>query len=268
MPTVILDMDGVIYRGTEPLPGASQAVETLRAHGAGIGFLTNNSWRTRASYVERLAEFGIRAEEREIMTSGEATARRLKASGHAGCRIYVVGGDGLAETLARHGFEVDTDEEGDRCDFVVVGWDKRFTFAKIVRAQSEIIVNGARLIATNADAMFPAKKGRVLPGAGSMVAAIETASSAKAEIIGKPGTTSLRYLLEDLGVEPDAPTADIWVVGDRLDTDMACGNEYGAHTVCVTTGIATRDQAESATGRQRPEHIIDSLAELVDLVLR
>jgi 4-nitrophenyl phosphatase len=267
MPTVILDMDGVIYRGGEPLPGVVQAVETLRTRGAGIGFLTNNSWRTRASYIERLAEVGIRAEEREIMTSGEATARYLIASGHAGSRIYVVGGDGLAETLTRHGFEVDTNDEGEPCDFVVVGWDRRFTFAKIVRAQSEIVFNRASLIATNADPMFPAKNGRVLPGAGSMVAAIETASAAKAEVIGKPGTTSLRYLLEDLGAEPDSPAGDVWMVGDRLDTDIACGNEYGAHTVCVTTGITTRDQAEKATGRRRPEHIIDFLTELVDLVL-
>ncbi len=265
MTTVIFDMDGVIYRGSETLPGVVDCIRNLRDHLIKTGFLTNNSVRSREDYIERLRRYGIDSEIHEIMTSGEATARYLISLGYNGQRIYVIGGKGLATTLTASGFEVDTLDEGNPCDFVIIGWDREISFNKIARAQHEILVNGAKLIATNADAMFPTQGGRLLPGAGSMVAAVERASGTSAEIIGKPRDLSLRYLLDELGSGSDDPSS-VWVVGDRLDTDITCGNSHGAVTVLVTTGIASRKDGEQADGMLRPDHIIDKIAELPDLI--
>jgi len=259
-------MDGVIYRGDETQPDAPGCMVNLRKAGYMTGFLTNNSGRSRESYIEVLSKHGIPAEIKEIMTSGEATARYLIEKGHGGARVYVVGGDGLAETLSVAGFEVDTEDEGEKCEIVIVGWAKNINFNKIARSQLEIFVNGAVFIATNTDAMFPAMGNRLLPGAGSMVAAIAAASDAVPEIIGKPKIISLEYLLKELGCEGESPDST-WVVGDRLDTDIACGNSYGANTVLVTTGIASRDEGENAVGMEHPDYIIDALDELPDLVL-
>ncbi len=258
----VFDMDGVIYRGTEILPGAVECIGFLRERNARIGFLTNNSTKSREKYVDIFAGHGIKIEFNEVMTSGEATARHLVANGHNGDRIYVIGGDGLTETLERYGFTVDTGDQGDPCGFVVIGWTRGFSFYQIVRAQTEILENDAKLIATNTDAVFPAGEGKFLPGAGTMVAAVETATGMKAEVIGKPKIISLKYLLEDLGVDRNAQPESVWVVGDRLNTDIACGNAYGAKTVLVTTGISTREQAENAPAEMRPDHVIDSLTEL------
>ena len=266
MTVVIFDLDGVLYRGNETIPDAPDCVSGLRNHGIATGFLTNNASRTRESVVERIAKHGIDAAIDEVMTSGEATARYLKDKGFSGRRIYTIGQDGLIETLERYGLNVDIEDVGDPCDFVVVGWDRGITFNKIARAQHEILVNKATLIATNRDAMFPAEGGSVLPGAGAMVAAVETASNAIAEVIGKPKTYSLKYLIDDLIEGVEVSKDSIWVVGDRLDTDIVCGNSYGAKTVCVTTGISTRAEAEQAEGLSKPDYIIDSLCELPGLI--
>jgi phosphoglycolate/pyridoxal phosphate phosphatase family enzyme len=266
MKTVIFDMDGVIYRGKETLPGATECLESLRSSGIKVGFLTNNSSRTREQYAEILGGHGIKADPIEIMTSSDATVRYLAEKDIAGLRVFVVGESGLADTLTRAGFEVDISDEGAPCQLVIVGWDRYFTFAKIARAQLEVMVNSARLIATNADPTFPAAGGRILPGAGTMVAAIEVASGKKVKLIGKPETISLVFLLNELGYSPEDNTRDVWVVGDRLETDIACGNAFGSHTVLVTTGIATRDSATHATGNLHPEYIIDSLLELPGLI--
>lgn len=265
MKYVIFDLDGVIYRGKDPLPGATECVHSLANSGIRVGYLTNNSGRTRGSYILRLKEQGINVELHQIMTSGEATAVWLQEYGWSGKKVYVIGGEGLSETLADHGFIVDTQDEGDTCDLVIVGWDRGVNFNKITRAQHEIMVNNAKLIATNADAMFPAAGDRLLPGAGVMVKAVEVASGVTAEVIGKPRTISLEMGLRELGIADD-PEPEVWVVGDRLDTDIACGKAYGAVTVLVTTGITTREMAIEADENLRPDYVIDSLVELPGLM--
>lgn len=266
MTTVVFDMDGVLYRGKETLPFVTECIDALEKSGATTGYLTNNSARTREQYVDVLAGHGIKADARQVMTSGIATVMYLSENNISNKRVYVVGESGLADTLARAGFEVDIQDEGDPCDLVIVGWDRYFTFAKIARTQVEIVTNHARLIATNRDPTFPAAGGRILPGAGCMVAALETASGVKAELIGKPQTISLRFLLKELGWNESSPNSQLWIVGDRLETDIVCGNTFGAKTVLVTTGIASRSDAESASGIMRPDYVIDSLKELPGLI--
>ncbi len=266
MTTVIFDLDGVIYRGEEPLPGSADTVRMLKEAGVKIGFLTNNSGRNTRSYIEKLAGLGIKADATQIMNSGEATAQYMITRGWSGSRIYVIGRDDLAITLRDAGFDVDLELEGEPCDFVVVGWDRSFGFYHVVRAQHEIMVNGAKLIATNADAVFPADEGRVLPGAGTMVAAVEVASGTKALVIGKPKTIGLELLLDKLDVAKK-DGEDVWMVGDRLDTDIACGKSYGTKTILVTTGISTREMAENAPKEMRPDYVIDSLVELPEILV-
>jgi len=266
MITVVFDLDGVIYRGDETMPGAPETLASLRNSGCLTGFLTNNSTRSRDDYVSLLGSHSIPSQPHEIMTSGEATVRYLLEHGHKGKRIYIIGGAGLVSSLKNAGFITDTNDDGDPCNFVIVGWDRQISFNKIARAQHEILEHGASFIATNTDAVFPAKGGRFLPGAGTMVAAIETATGTKAEVIGKPNTISLLYLLDELGLDSGSASNEVWVVGDRLDTDIACGNAIDAITVCVTTGISSRIYAENASGKIKPDHVIDSITELPDLV--
>ncbi|MFH1676837.1 MAG: HAD-IIA family hydrolase [bacterium] len=270
MKTVVFDMDGVLYRGNEILPDAADCVTRLIECKFSVGYLTNNSARSRCDYVEKLSGMGIPATIDQVMTSGEATVRYLQSEGIRNGHIYVIGETGLADALQTGGFTIDISDEGPPCDYVIIGWDRHFTFNKIVRAQKELRENGARFIATNSDAMFPASKGRILPGAGTMVAAVEVASGVKPLIIGKPNTISLKFLLENLGMKngTDGKYDELWVVGDRLDTDIACGNALGAHTVLVTTGISTREQAENSPDNQKPEFVIDSLSELPGIISR
>jgi len=266
-------MDGVIYRGTEILPHAVETVNRLMAEGFHVGFLTNNSGKVRGRYIEILSGYGIHVQVSQIMTSGYATAYYLKSlaaegqSVREGARIYVIGGDGLPVTLESFGFAADTDDEGERCEVVVVGWARNINFNKIARAQNEII-NGAMFIATNADAMFPAAAGNLLPGAGAMVASVEAASGVKPKVIGKPNTISLSILMEEMTGAKPSETDSIWVVGDRLDTDIACGNRFGnnTQTVLVTTGISGRLDGENAAGDLKPDHIIDGMDELIGIV--
>lgn len=266
MISVIFDLDGVLYRGKDNIPGALECVAKLRELGVKVGFLTNNAGRTRADRVEKLRSHGIIASENEIMTSGVATAQYLIDTGHAGKRIYTVGTDGLYKTFIEFGFDADDNDEGDPVDFVVVCWDKNFSYKKITRAQREILVNKAKFIATNVDAMFPTDNGGVLPGAGSMVAAVATASATQPLVIGKPSTFALDYLLKSLGISEGELLRNCWVVGDRLDTDIKCGNDYGARTVLVTTGINSRNEGEKAPKGQEPDYILDSLLELIPLI--
>lgn len=266
MISVIFDMDGVIYRGDETCEASPDTVKSLQDMGIPVGFLTNNAGRTREDRVEVLAKHGIVTSVNCVMTSAVATSRHLIKLGYQGKRIYAVGGKGLYITMEEYGFDVDHEDDGDPCDFVVVGWDRQFSFPKILRAQWEILYNHAGFYATNVDPMFPAGGGRVMPGAGTMVAAIEVASDTSAEVIGKPETIALEYLIEDLDIPGNSNPRDCWMIGDRLTTDILCGKKFGATTVLVTTGITSREQAEAASDEMKPDFIIDALSGLLPLI--
>ncbi len=140
----------------------------------------------------------------------------------------------------------------------MVGLDRSFTYDKLARAQ-DAILGGARFVATNEDATFPLEGDRVAPGAGSIVAAVKTATSVTPFVVGKPETYAFHKILDIAGVAPERCI----VIGDRLDTDIVVGNRSGAQTVLVCTGISSREDGESALGECRPDRIIDTLAELI-----
>lgn len=257
--TYVFDLDGVIYRGNQPQPHASEILRELRHRNRTVFFFTNNSASSRDDYLTKLNSMGIAVSREELMTSAFATSLYLQETGHKGAKVYVVGGAGLVQELTEAGFEVVSDCDNGKIDFVVVGLDRLFTYEKL-RCAQHAILSGAKFIATNTDATFPVDDGVILPGGGSMVAAIQTASGTYPVVIGKPETYALEKIMQLSGGTPENSV----MVGDRLDTDILLGNRAGMHTVLPLTGITNLTMAKSAPAEMRPQRIIEDLIELLD----
>jgi phosphoglycolate/pyridoxal phosphate phosphatase family enzyme len=259
----VFDIDGVLYRGTEAIDGAAQTLARLRQRSepAQVFFLTNNSSQPRQVYVDKLTGMGMPCTEDEIVTSASATAAYIAGVlGAKNASALVVGGPGIEDELSRVGLTVQrsADEEtGETVDFVVAGLDREFTYHKLWRAQ-QAILRGAKFIATNRDGQYPMEEGRVIPGGGAMIAAIEAASDTVPQVIGKPETLGLQTILHTANARPDEAV----MVGDRCDTDILCGNRLHVPTVLVLTGVTTREKADLVPPDQRPTHIIETLYEL------
>ena len=248
---LLCDLDGVVYRGERAVDGAAEALSRARAGGIRLLFCTNNSRYTLAQYVRRLAAVGVDAAPEEILTSGIVTAEVLGARGFAGRRALVVGGAGVENALIDNGIAVTRSEEDP--DVVVVGWDPDFTYEAMARA-ARAVMGGAEFVATNDDASFPAPDG-LLPGAGAILASIETASGRRAEVMGKPNAPMMKAAAERL-----RDCDRIAVVGDRADTDLAGATSRGWISVLVLSGVTRADQV--ATVEPRPDLVVGSLAEL------
>jgi HAD superfamily hydrolase (TIGR01457 family) len=224
---VLLDLDGVLYRGDQPIPRAAAAVDQLRRRGIVPVFVTNNSSRTPDQVAEKLSALGVGARAEEVVTSAAATASYLSAAGLR--TAFVVGEDGILSALRGAGIEVLPGEAG-RADAVVVGWDGGATYDKL-RTASTLVQRGARLVATNADASFPAPGGVLWPGAGALLAVITTTTGATAEVVGKPAPTLFEAARRVGG------GGAALVVGDRLDTDVAAATAAGMDSLLVLTGV-------------------------------
>lgn len=254
---LVCDLDGVVYRGDEAVPGAVEAVEALRAGGVRIVFCTNNSRYTIEQYQTKLARFGLSLTDDDLVTSAVVTAEVLGARGYAGRHALVVGGDGILQALRNAGVYV---VDGDAPDLdatdvavVVVGWDPRFDYDAMRRA-TFAVCSGATFVATNDDAAFPAAAG-LWPGAGAILASIQTASGRRAEVMGKPHPPMLDAVARRLG---DAQR--IAIVGDRPETDLAGGAARGWTTILVLSGVTSRGDLDRV--HPKPDLIIESLAEL------
>ncbi|MGH2730639.1 MAG: HAD-IIA family hydrolase [Actinomycetota bacterium] len=246
-------MDGVLYRGDEPVPGAKEAVERLRARGIRIVFCTNNSTAAVEDYVAKLTGMGITATAEDVLTSAVVTARVLEERGFRGRRAIVVGGRGLRAGLESVGLAIVDDPDVTAADIVVVGLDTSFDYAALRRA-ADAVRAGARFVATNDDATLPAAGG-IWPGAGSIVAAIETAAGRRAEVMGKPHAPMMDSVAARL-----AGAAHIAAVGDRPETDLAGASERGWTTVLVFSGVTSAADARRLD--PPPDLILDSIADL------
>jgi HAD superfamily hydrolase (TIGR01450 family) len=246
----LFDLDGVLYRGASGVPHASAALARLRGLGKGVAFVTNNSGRPPGRVAERLRAVGVEASPDEVETSALTTASILAARGVG--RVFVVGEDGLVGALADAGIEVPVGEPA-AVDAVVVGWDRTADYDKL-RTASVLVQRGAALIATNPDPSFPAADGTAWPGAGALLAAIETTTGVRGEVIGKPFPPVLLAALDRAG--GGTPL----LVGDRLDTDIAGAVGLGWDSMLVLTGISTRQDLRSSP--VRPTYVADDLRAL------
>ncbi len=229
----LIDMDGVIYRGGQLIPGADRFVNGLREANIPFLFLTNNSQRTRRDVATRLQRLGIDVTEEHIFTCAMATARFLSQQKPQGT-AFVIGEGGLLTALHENGYAiVDKDP-----DYVVVGEGRTVSF-EMLEAALGMIMDGAKLVATNLDASCPTRDG-VRPGCGATVAMLETASGQKAFSVGKPSPVMLRAARKELAL----PTDQTVVIGDTMETDILGGVQLNYKTILVLTGSTRRENAE------------------------
>jgi 4-nitrophenyl phosphatase len=268
---VIFDLDGVIYRGREPVVGAAALTSALRRHGAMVRFATNNSMATRAAYVTRLGEMGVQAGSDEIVTSTSATIDHLHAHLPAARRVLAVGAPGMLEELRAAGYEAtpaadateapyDGGQLPDTYDVVIAGLDPAFDYHRLAAATGAIR-SGAAFIATNADLLYPTPSG-FLPGAGSIVAAIRAASGVEPLVIGKPEPGIFTAILERAGVEPGEALA----IGDNPEADMVAARRAGIDSILVLTGVADAPAAAALRGERRPGRVARDPAEVAALL--
>lgn len=255
----IFDMDGVLYRGKESLPGVQELFDALTVRGIPFLLATNNSMATPASYVARMASMGVTVTEGDIQTSATATRDYLLGADDItkDAVILPVGMPPLAEQLTTGStFRILADDappEG--ADVVVCGLDLTFTYEKMKRAVAAI-EHGAKFIATNNDDRLPTETG-YQPGAGAVIAGIQTASRKQPLVIGKPKPLMMLKGVERLGCTP----AEAMMVGDRLDTDIAAAHNAGLKTTLVLTGVATR--ADLAEANTLPDFVFADLPALL-----
>lgn len=245
----ILDMDGVLVRGSQAIPGAQQFIERLLETGTRFAILTNNPMYTPRDLQYRLESIGLKVPSESLYTSAMATAQFLSTQMPGGS-AYVIGETGLTTALHDVGY-VFTDRDP---DYVVLGETTNYNFERISKAV-RLIASGARFIATNPDTSGPSEKG-LEPACGAMAALIEAATGVKPYFIGKPNPLMMRSALRFLG----AHSEETIIVGDRMDTDVVAGMESGMETILVLTGV-TREEDVSKFP-YRPTRILPSIADI------
>ncbi|MBE2202659.1 MAG: HAD-IIA family hydrolase [Anaerolinea sp.] len=256
---LILDMDGVLWRGETALPGLVEFFATLRRLEIGFALATNNATKTAVQYVEKLARFGVDIPASAIVTSAEATAAYLRQEYGEETAVYVVGESGLHNAMMAQGFPIITPAEvkaGAVPALVVVGFTRYATYDDL--AMGALAVHkGARFIGTNPDPAFPSELGP-LPGAGALIAFVQTATGVTPTLVGKPGPIMFQQAMQRLGGAPHNTA----MVGDRLSTDIAGGQAAGLTTILVLSGISTRTDAEN--NRFKPDYIVADITELAE----
>jgi len=248
---LLMDMDGVITRGQQALPGAPAFFDFLRARAIPFVLVTNNSSRTVQQIQETLAHMGIAVAVDEILTSAQATALYLRERAPAGARVLPVGEEGLRAALREAGFTL---VEQRPADYVVAGIDWHLTYDTLKRA-CLAIRDGAIFIGTNPDRTFPSEEG-IVPGAGSILAALATCTGVEPVVIGKPALPIIELALQRLGV----PAEHVAFVGDRLETDILAGQRAGLLTILVLTGVTRRE--DLAASDIAPDLVVENLVEL------
>jgi 4-nitrophenyl phosphatase len=248
---ILLDMDGVLWRGTEAIGSVPTNLAAIAAKGLQAAFVTNNATLTVAQYQEKFRGFGAEVEAGQIFTSSNAAAHYLSEQHPNGGNVYVIGEKGLRQAMEDKGFSL-ADKD---CLAVVAGLDRELTYDKL-RQATLLIRAGATFIGTNPDRTLPSSNGPV-PGAGSILAALEAATDTKPVVIGKPGTAILEAAMAALGASP----AETLMVGDRIDTDVAAGQKAGCQSALVLTGITS--EQEASAWRPAPEYIAADLATLI-----
>jgi 4-nitrophenyl phosphatase len=230
----VSDMDGVLWRGDMPTPGLAHFFAFLRRHDIRFVLATNNATRTAAQYAEKLAEFGVRVSEAEILPSCDVVADYLTTIAPPGTRVFVVGEPALVQSIQARRFVVSEDE----AEIVVAGLDRQATYARLAHA-TRLIRNGATFVGTNPDRTWPSETG-LTPGAGSILAFLEAASDVKPFIVAKPEAVMFQQALARMGSRPEETV----MIGDRLETDILGGQRARLGTILVLSGVSTKADIE------------------------
>lgn len=248
---LILDMDGVLWRGAQPIGDLAAIFAEIARKGLKVIMATNNATRTPESYVGRMHGYGVTIEPWQVIHSGEVAAHYLKSLHPTGGPVFIVGEEGLQQALQAEGFW----HSEENVLAVVAAMDRQITYPKLSRA-TLLIRAGAPFIGTNPDRSFPTPEGQT-PGAGSILALLETASGQAPLIMGKPQTAIYEAALERLGTTP----AETLVVGDRIETDIVGAQQMGCPVALVLSGVTTPEEAQ--TWQPRPNIIADNLAAVI-----
>ncbi len=248
-------MDGVLWRDKTPIGDLVAIFERIRALGLRVTLATNNSSRSVPQYLERLSGLGVMLEPWQVITSSLAVAGMLEQRFPAGTPIFAIGENGVREALTQKGFELLTVEDASRAEAVVMGIDWHITFEKL-REAALLVRSGKPFFATNADKTFPTPRGEI-PGAGSLLSVITTTTNVQPEIAGKPYPFMMEMALARMGTSRETT----FVVGDRLETDIAGGQNAGCPTALVLSGVSTRAQGQAWL--PKIDIIAENLSELV-----
>ena len=250
---LVLDLDGVVYRGDRTVPGAPESIDALRSSGKQLLFLTNNATRTESEVVEKLARHGVDAAPDEVLTSARATTDLLLERELGGSTVCLIGGNGIRTALVEAGFVLLEGDDATSAEIVVIGSDRTFDW-EALRLAAEAARRGAHFIATNNDPTLPTPTGLV-PGAGALIAAVEVASGRHAEVVGKPGLPMMRSAASRL-----SGATSIGIVGDQPITDLDGGRAMGWTTILVLTGVVGAEEARAL--EPQPDLVVADLAAL------
>lgn len=247
--TFLMDMDGVLVRGSQLIPGADEFINRLREHGLPFQIITNNSLYTPRDLQVRLASVGLHVQTEELFTSALATAQFLQMQSPGGS-AFVIGESGLTTALHDIGYVL-TDLNP---DYVVLGETLVYSFQRLTQA-IRLIQGGARFIATNPDVIGPSEQGLV-PATGALAALIAEATGVKPYFIGKPNPLMMRAALRRLNGHSESSV----MIGDRMDTDIVAGTEAGMQTILVLSGVTKREQIDRFP--YKPTVVLNSVAEI------
>uniref|UniRef100_A0A8C1ZD91 Pyridoxal (pyridoxine, vitamin B6) phosphatase n=1 Tax=Cyprinus carpio TaxID=7962 RepID=A0A8C1ZD91_CYPCA len=276
---VLFDCDGVIWNGETAVTGAPEVVSLLKQRGKRVFFVTNNCTRPRENYVQKFSRLGFTdVAEEEIFSSAYCSAAYLRDVARLQGKVYVIGCGGVMRELRDAGVPVAEEEDAEpgasiyTCPLdpdvkaVLVGYDENFTFMKLAKACCYLRSPECLFLATDPDPWHPLTGGRVTPGSGSLTAALETASSRKATVIGKPSRFMFECISSQFGLDP----ARSLMIGDRLETDVLFGSNCGLTTVLTLTGVSTlqealacRDSQEPQQKHCAPDYVMESVADFL-----
>jgi len=249
----LVDLDGVVWIGREPVPGSPEALRALLEAGKRVVFVTNNPTHPPEVYAERLGGFGVEVGAEQVVTAGMVAARLAGEAAGDGGGAFVIGASTLKEMVAATGARLLEGEEGREADVVVVSGHRGFDYEELLTAKLALD-RGAALFATSHDPTMPMPGGE-WPGTGAILAAVEVASGRSAEIAGKPE----RHLFE-MAVKA-AGSGRLAMIGDRVSSDIEGGRRAGLETILVLSGTTSREQAEAAD--PAPDHVLEDLAGLL-----
>lgn len=255
---VLLDLDGTVIHGDSLLPGAAEGVRAIRGVGLDVLFLTNNPTRSPEAWAEQLSDLGLSVDASEVLTSAAATVRYLDDH-HAGERMLPIAGPAVVEQLREADLAFVDDSEA--ADVVVAGYHEGFEYGDLRRGLRALLA-GAALVGTDPDRWVPAEEGPI-PGSGAIVNALAGAAEVEPDaVLGKPSQVTIGLATARLGT----PAESCLLVGDRLATDVAMGERAGMTTALVLTGAFAREDLRGS--EIRPDHVLDSLGELAELLGR